>query len=90
MIGQALCTMPVAAQIAPATPVSTDDFRLVDILCRFAAQTVRAARYAPIQHINICRLFSFVENTVFNATLSHPALWKPVSAHAALFQPEET
>lgn len=89
MIGQPLCTMPVAAYVAPAAAVDAGDFRLIDILCRFAAATIQAACYTPVRHIAAGRILSFDINTVFDQLVPRDALCRGVSVLSAIFQPEE-
>lgn len=89
MIGHSLGTMPIAAHKPPPATAGTDDFRRIAVLCRFAVQTVCAARHAPVRHINAGALLSFVTQTVFNAAALPVALWQKTRTHAAIFQPEE-
>lgn len=89
MIGQPLCAVPIAARITPAAVVSTDDFRLVDILCRFVAATAQTARFAPEQAIAGGVLLPCMIWSLFKTAVMHTAFWRPDASLVAIFQPEE-
>lgn len=90
MIGQPLCAAPIAAHISPAALVSTDNFRLVDILCRFAAEALQSARFAPIRQIYVHRNLVFVNPCRFTPLLAQRGLYRLAVDLFAIFQPEET
>jgi hypothetical protein len=90
MIGRALCAVPIAAHIHPAAAGNADDFRLIDMLCRFAPEALRAACFAPIRHIFVHRSLVFMRPAAFAPFLAQNALYRFTTDLCAIFQPEET
>jgi hypothetical protein len=89
MIGRPLCTTPIAAHIPPAAG-NTEDFRLIDLLCRFAPEALRTACFAPVRHIFVHRSLAFIRPAAFTPLVVQDALYRFTIDLCAIFQPEET
>ncbi|HEX2753422.1 MAG TPA: hypothetical protein VHP34_10055 [Alphaproteobacteria bacterium] len=82
--------MPIAAHIPSAAAVNADDFRLINMLCRFAGEALRSACFAPIRHIFVYRSLVFMCPAAFAPFLAQSALCRFTIDLCAIFQPEET